>query len=1013
MILSRLLATAVLTLLLLIAGAAGYLLIADLSHLKRPFLELISDLLDRELIVEGAFELDLGQQLRVSGVGVRLANAEWSQRGDMLTSAELSLEIETLSLLPGRQLIVNRVEARGVSVILEHDVDDRSNWRFGSGSTAEATVPVLRHVNVDDLDVLFDTPSRDAPLRAHIESVALAESASSLLELTAQGEAEGYAFTVAGELGPLAALVAGRDIDAQLSGSIGELQFSARGEVGDVASLGSVTGRLHVAGPDASVIAVLVGEQGALQGPFSVDATIAQEPSGLAFRVHADFTDLDLEADGRLHDPLSLDAWNANIHLQGDHLTQLGRLVGRDNWPEESYALTAALSRSGRQLDIDNARLEVGDASLLLDAHLPEFPDPAGAAATIHLSGANLARISAPFGLPGTITSPFSLITELSTGPEGYDIVSADLTVGNHRLHAEGRVQGYPDFVGTRLNIELSGAELAELTQRYSLPGITGGPYTVRGSVQRTSDGFELDSMSLDTTNLALSLTGHVVARADLLGTRVHVQVAVPDLTAIEPPLRIPLPAKDLTAAGDLHVDVDLLRLDGIHGRLGDVDFTLNGDIDRAQSRLVLRETVLRIDDATIRLDGSLRMEDGHPVTELAVVASGLRLSTLGAPVGWDLPTLPFTATADIRQSAARVEVDNGNVTLGRSSFRATGFYDPTKKVQVGVEIDAKFIDLHPFFNAVDTEPQSKPKPRQERVIPDTPISLEWLPDLYWHVNLRAEELSAFAVPMQNLVLDLDVGPDRLWLTPFQFEQQLGDLSGELKLDHLGSKVRVAADLVARNVPLSFLAAPDQDPTTLPLATVELKAIGTGESGRTLAQDLDGRLRFVTGEGQIAHAAAQSMFGDFFMDLLGALNPVSRRARYAELVCGVVLIDIGDGRIKTRPGIAIQTDRLNVLAQGSVDLETERININFQTLPRRGVGIGAGDLINPFIRVGGTLAHPRLTINRTGSAISGGAALATGGLSLLFQAASRRIRRSDDPCGALLEAEARTAGDEK
>ena len=70
---TRLLATAAIALLILIAGTAGYLLLADLSHLKRPFLALLSDLIDRELIVDGAFELDLGRQIRVSGFGVRLA----------------------------------------------------------------------------------------------------------------------------------------------------------------------------------------------------------------------------------------------------------------------------------------------------------------------------------------------------------------------------------------------------------------------------------------------------------------------------------------------------------------------------------------------------------------------------------------------------------------------------------------------------------------------------------------------------------------------------------------------------------------------------------------------------------------------------------------------------------------------------------------------------------------------------------------------------------------------------
>jgi hypothetical protein len=45
------------------------------------------------------------------------------------------------------------------------------------------------------------------------------------------------------------------------------------------------------------------------------------------------------------------------------------------------------------------------------------------------------------------------------------------------------------------------------------------------------------------------------------------------------------------------------------------------------------------------------------------------------------------------------------------------------------------------------------------------------------------------------------------------------------------------------------------------------------------------------------------------------------------------------------------------------------------------------------------MAAPRLAVDEQGALISGGAAVATGGLSILARAAWDRLNRSSDPCG--------------
>jgi hypothetical protein len=60
-------------------------------------------------------------------------------------------------------------------------------------------------------------------------------------------------------------------------------------------------------------------------------------------------------------------------------------------------------------------------------------------------------------------------------------------------------------------------------------------------------------------------------------------------------------------------------------------------------------------------------------------------------------------------------------------------------------------------------------------------------------------------------------------------------------------------------------------------------------------------------------------------------------------------------------------------------------------------------VLNPYVKIVGTLAEPKLTIDEKGMLVSGGAAVATGGLSVLARATWDRLPRGDDPCGAAVK----------
>ena len=57
-------------------------------------------------------------------------------------------------------------------------------------------------------------------------------------------------------------------------------------------------------------------------------------------------------------------------------------------------------------------------------------------------------------------------------------------------------------------------------------------------------------------------------------------------------------------------------------------------------------------------------------------------------------------------------------------------------------------------------------------------------------------------------------------------------------------------------------------------------------------------------------------------------------------------------------------------------------------------------LINPYIKVTGTLGSPGVTLDPTGTLVNGGAAFATAGLSVVATTLWDRIVQAKDPCGA-------------
>ncbi len=113
--------------------------------------------------------------------------------------------------------------------------------------------------------------------------------------------------------------------------------------------------------------------------------------------------------------------------------------------------------------------------------------------------------------------------------------------------------------------------------------------------------------------------------------------------------------------------------------------------------------------------------------------------------------------------------------------------------------------------------------------------------------------------------------------------------------------------------------------------------------------------------------------------------------------CGIFDFDIKEG-VATIENAALQTDRLTIVARGTVNFSNERLGLSVRATPRQGLGISISSIAAAFMKVGGTLQRPQMKINSTGSITTGGAAVATGGLSIVAQGLWNRVKAQSDIC---------------
>jgi len=173
-----------------------------------------------------------------------------------------------------------------------------------------------------------------------------------------------------------------------------------------------------------------------------------------------------------------------------------------------------------------------------------------------------------------------------------------------------------------------------------------------------------------------------------------------------------------------------------------------------------------------------------------------------------------------------------------------------------------------------------------------------------------------------------------------------------------------------------------------------------GVSSKQLAESLNGAIKLNVGDGVIGNDSFELIGSDLILNLLNKLNPFSKSDKTTKLECAVVNLSVENGKIDVDKSLALKTSKLTMVADGYVDLPSEKIKLSLTPKARQGVGVDVSSLVK-FIALGGTLSKPAPAVTASGvlkSAVVVGAAVSTGGVSLLATSVAEKTVGNVDVC---------------
>jgi uncharacterized protein involved in outer membrane biogenesis len=834
--------------------------------------------------------------------------------------------------------------------------------------------------------------------------------------------------------------------------NVGGFQINAGVQFSELSAEADLNAKIAASGPDLSQVGHVFNVETLPADPFNVSVDVTRSGDNITFNhVLADTGQTVLNGNGTLSNLPKVDDAKLKLTIKGENFARFAKLFGQATAVPGPFFLTTQLESSARGVEIIDLNAEIAVGKLRISGKLGEYPDFHGTKVKLTLNGDNLDVVGDTWGIADFPAVPFEITGEEEWTLKGLRVHHTVAKVGAHQVTFDGLLGREPLVRDTDLRVSASGPRVADLEEIMSIEGLPEAAYTLSGRIRRVPKGWDLINVAATVANDRLKVDGLLGHLPDFFGTNLDFSADGPELRSLFGDAEeLDIPRGPFQARGSIEYSEHQIVLErvklavaGATGRLdanidlplteakGSFDFEVKGphlaallpaipdyeppgapfetnlQADFRANHLDIDNFSIRIGDSFVNLSGELHGEPDFSATGMLLDADLASLRDIGTITNVLLPDRPLKIVGELRGTKDAYEMKQVTGKLGLSDFTGDFSLDLTNKPKLAVTMRSELVNLLPFLSEETNEPDEVPAQNPSvRVIPDYEIPLAELASFDARLKIDVREIRLSQTQIRNLDVDILVNDGALIIENFkvgEIGEDEGGFNGSFRLIPSAGVAKVSADVSGNKLILGLLTVSDDPPELRPKYDLRLSASGTGATVRELASSLNGDVRLTGGYGRLQKSALNLWFGDFMSEVIQTINPFSKNTHYTPLSCVAVTLHADNGILRTDPSIVIQTDRLNVISTGQLDLNDESLNINFITQARKGIGISAGAWLNPYIRIAGTMGEPKLVMDAEGTIVAGGAAVVTAGLSTLIKTVWDRVFQAKDPCGRAIE----------
>jgi len=550
--------------------------------------------------------------------------------------------------------------------------------------------------------------------------------------------------------------------------------------------------------------------------------------------------------------------------------------------------------------------------------------------------------------------------------------LSVDLTGGIGRLHP---------LDGADLRFVLENPDVGTMLENLQLPVLATGALKADATLKDAGDRTNVD---VDATlgDISASVTGSL-ENLGLVGSDLGIDATIGDAARVAAVFGLEgMPEEELDLAGRVKTTREALQIEDLKATVAGTEVRADGDIPRVGSG----GPTIRFEAASENL---ARLKDG-------------------------LPEIPFEGGGTYAGNREGFEISDLRMQVSGSEVSGTVSMKRTEPKRLEAQISSPRLDLTPFRKKKDmqakadaaktADPSASPaaaeKGKKDKdkkfVFGEEPLPLDKLRDLDAQVQANLAEVVLEGGSLTDVSGVLGLQDGQLSIDLQARGAGAGTIAGTVRLVPAQQGADLTMTLTVRELRAGLLAPEGKDRSQSPPSSLDADIRASGNSPRQMASGANGTVVFTQGQGKVKSGALDILGSGILAQIGGQLNPFSKEDPYTTLECTVAQVKIVDGQAKIKP-VLVQSDKVTVTSEGAVDLRTEALTFDFNTRPRKGIGISPGMFTNPFIQLQGTLAHPRIATGAKG-VVSGAVAVGTAGVSVVAKGLVDRVVGEADLC---------------